>query len=417
MDNATHALVGLLLAEAAIQLAPGGDAERGRFFRTAARLSSVVANNVNDLDFLYARRLGEEKLGYLLHHRGHTHTLLFGLACGALIVAAVLLIAKRRGHALTGAQRSALILLGALGPCVHIGFDFLNNYGVHPFWPLDERWFYGDTLFIIEPWLWTLLIPALFFQIESRVGRASLGFVFVAGLALAWSLGLAPWWLAALLSGGGLVCVLWSRRARPRQRLIFASAALAVVLSLFALGSRQARAEVTAALQNEVVTVGGARERLVDAVLTPAPGDPLCFSVVTLHVAGDSYVARAAALTLAPGLVSAEGCRVQPTGLTLGLGAATRRSSPSLLWQGQWTGSLAELTRLRREHCEVAAFLHFARVPFWRSDGAALLIGDLRFDRDPDLDFDELLLRPGVTACPPWVPPWRPPRSELLGER
>ena len=42
---------------------------------------------------------------------------------------------------------------------LHIGMDFMNNYGVHPFWPVDSRWWYGDSVFIIEPLLWAACAP------------------------------------------------------------------------------------------------------------------------------------------------------------------------------------------------------------------------------------------------------------------
>ncbi len=39
----------------------------------------------------------------------------------------------------------------------HVFFDFLNNYGVRLLAPFDWRWFYGDAVFIIDPWLWLSL--------------------------------------------------------------------------------------------------------------------------------------------------------------------------------------------------------------------------------------------------------------------
>jgi inner membrane protein len=35
--------------------------------------------------------------------------------------------------------------------------DLLNNYGVRLLAPLDWRWFYGDAVFIVDPWLWLSL--------------------------------------------------------------------------------------------------------------------------------------------------------------------------------------------------------------------------------------------------------------------
>ena len=35
--------------------------------------------------------------------------------------------------------------------------DWLNTYGVRLLMPFDGRWFYGDALFIVDPWVWLLL--------------------------------------------------------------------------------------------------------------------------------------------------------------------------------------------------------------------------------------------------------------------
>ena len=39
----------------------------------------------------------------------------------------------------------------------HLFLDFLNNYGVRLLAPLEWRWFYGDAVFIVDPWLWLIL--------------------------------------------------------------------------------------------------------------------------------------------------------------------------------------------------------------------------------------------------------------------
>jgi hypothetical protein len=187
-----------------------------------------------------------------------------------------------------------------------------------------------------------------------------------------------------------------------------------LVILVFFATSRLAHAAVVEDLR--VAEAGAARgERTLDVVITPAPGNPLCFSAVTAHTLDDRYVARSARVATLPAFVSAERCRVQATGLTLGLAAPSLSSSASVYWEGEWRGSVSELAGLSRRHCEVWAWLRFARIPFWRPHGnAGWLLGDLRFDRDPELDFDELSVAPSPARCPPWVPPWRPPRGELL---
>src|SRR5439155_5643596 len=47
-----------------------------------------------------------------------------------------------------------ILLLAYLGVIVHVLMDLLNNYGVRLLMPFSQHWFYGDVLFIIDPWLW-----------------------------------------------------------------------------------------------------------------------------------------------------------------------------------------------------------------------------------------------------------------------
>jgi hypothetical protein len=42
------------------------------------------------------------------------------------------------------------------------------------------------------------------------------------------------------------------------------------------------------------------------------------------------------------------------------------------------------------------------------------VVGDLRYDRSPGLDFSDLPLD-RAAPCPKRVPPWIPPRSDLFG--
>src|SRR5688500_13795310 len=152
MDNVTHALAGLLIAEAAVALLERlSAAPTSPGFRRAARIVGVIGAEVPDIDVLYAGPArGMGKLGYLLHHRGHTHTVLFAVAA-ALAMWAVA-VALRRGA--PPGERRAMLWVALAGTLSHIALDYTNSYGVHPFWPVVNRWFYGDAVFIIEPWLW-----------------------------------------------------------------------------------------------------------------------------------------------------------------------------------------------------------------------------------------------------------------------
>ena len=49
-----------------------------------------------------------------------------------------------------------LLLLSFIGLYSHIFLDFLNSYGVRLLMPFSNRWFYGDALYIVDPWLYLM---------------------------------------------------------------------------------------------------------------------------------------------------------------------------------------------------------------------------------------------------------------------
>ena len=50
-----------------------------------------------------------------------------------------------------------LLLLSFIAILSHPILDGLNTYGVRWLMPFSGRWFYGDTLFIVDPWVWLIL--------------------------------------------------------------------------------------------------------------------------------------------------------------------------------------------------------------------------------------------------------------------
>ena len=50
-----------------------------------------------------------------------------------------------------------LLLLSCIAVLSHPVLDTLNTYGVRWLMPFSGEWFYGDTLFIIDPWVWLAL--------------------------------------------------------------------------------------------------------------------------------------------------------------------------------------------------------------------------------------------------------------------
>src|SRR5215211_2454951 len=183
MDNVTHSLAGLVLAESAVRLrAWRTGAEPSPRFRAVAAVSSMLAANLPDSDLFYTG-VGGDRLRYMLHHRGHTHTVVLAIVGAVLLWGAASLVWRWRARA-APAREDARWLLGLLlvGTLSHLVLDWTNSYGVHPFWPLDHRWRYGDAVFIVEPWFWVVAVPALVAATTRRAAQVLLALTLVVGL-------------------------------------------------------------------------------------------------------------------------------------------------------------------------------------------------------------------------------------------
>jgi len=183
MDNLTHTLAGLALAEAGL--------------RRTSRLATatlIVAANLPDVDGL-AYLFGGSIDG-LSFRRGWTHGALAMVLLPPFLVTIMLGWDRLRGRQ-PGLQARWLLVLAAIGVWSHPLLDLLNTYGVRLLMPFSPRWFYGDALFIIDPWLWlTLLLGIVLSQRrrrasphratrEGRPARLALGVAAVYALVMA----------------------------------------------------------------------------------------------------------------------------------------------------------------------------------------------------------------------------------------
>ncbi|MDP2307715.1 MAG: metal-dependent hydrolase [Pseudomonadota bacterium] len=385
MDNVTHALIGVLLARAAL---PWVGSLRGALW------AALLASEAPDIDLVLSPFFEDTRLGYLVHHRGHTHTLV-GAALLALVCAA---FARWRAP-----EARTVPLLGlALGAALlHVGADAWNNYGVHPFWPFENAWHYGDMIFILEPLLWLALLPLAFTTSLRRGARLGVGAL---GLALAsvTAIGLGPlsgvaWALGAM----GLVGL----QARWDRLWVPAGVTAAVLLS-FGAASRVADAGLRARF-----TTQRPGELLLDVVLTPRPATPWCWQGFVLSRDTTTYHARSVLFSLAPGLTPPRDCAVLPVAArTAPMVPPDLSSDAATAWGDRFEAPSGELAALAGEQCRVDAFLRFARAPFWEDDGERIIVGDLRFDFEQGLSFAEILTTrtlPADTHGCDHLPPWR----------
>jgi inner membrane protein len=160
VDNLCHTLVGAACGEAGLK--------RTTRLGTATLL---IASNLPDLDVL----VFATDMPSVAFRRGWTHGVLaqallplafagvmYALGCSRIAGAPRHLMPAPAGRGSGGAAHrradfGALLLLSYIGVLSHVALDLLNNYGVRLLMPFSGRWFYGDSVFIVDIWLWLAL--------------------------------------------------------------------------------------------------------------------------------------------------------------------------------------------------------------------------------------------------------------------
>jgi inner membrane protein len=414
LDNLTHTLAGFLLAEAAVQ-ARARQGQPSATFRTAAYVASALVNNAPDIDFVYAG-ITERPIGYLLHHRGHSHTVPVGLAIGLATAAVTIELARRKSWAWSRADRIALLAVCCAGPLVHVAMDFSNNYGVRPFWPASCRTLYGDAVFIVEPFFWAIAVPPLLFAARTRVGRLVLAAVLVLGVAVCWMVTFTPETtrvvspiMAAAVTITAAVSMLTAWRLAPGARIAYGFAASWAMAALFFGASSAARASIRSS------AMAPGRE-IHDVVITPFPANPLCATALVVATEGNDYVVRRARVAAFPTVLESDRCPTAAFGdPTAPLSPIAADATAAVTWKDEFRAPLRELSDLARQNCRAAALFRFLRVPYWVEVGDGdIVLGDLRYDRQRGLDFSDVQIEKNPRRCPEAVPPWVPPRRDVL---
>ena len=231
MDNLTHSLVGLAAAKSGLErLSPG------------ATGLCVLAANAPDADI--AVLLFSDRWGFLQHHRGITHsivgTITLALLLPLLFYLGDLVLAKLQNRS-PAVNLRGLLIASLLVSATHPIMDWTNNYGVRFFLPWDSRWFYGDLVFIVDPFIWLLLGSACFL-LSARTRVSSAFWLIVAAVVTALMF-LSPrgnlpqpWlirsvWISGLLT----VLILYVKRvgAKLGPKVAWSSLALVVVYWTF----------------------------------------------------------------------------------------------------------------------------------------------------------------------------------------
>lgn len=270
MDNLTHSLVGLAAAKA-------GLGRRSPY----ATFVCVAAANLPDIDIV---AVAGGPAFYLQHHRGITHSIVGMLALAValplLFVAGERLWARLRGRE-ARASLKWLLVCSLLLSVSHPLLDWTNSYGVRPLLPWDGRWFYGDLLFIVDPWVWLLLGGACSLLATARWQIVAWVLLALAVTVLFVRVGTQPdvgMPVGALVLWGvalAALVVLHLKKAGARFGRHAPALALALVVAYCgALSVIQARAKGEAEIVADGLA-GREGQRVLRVAATPVLADPL----------------------------------------------------------------------------------------------------------------------------------------------
>ena len=161
MDNLTHSLAGAILGQMGLKRKTG-----------LAMPTLIIAANLPDID-AFAVLLGGHQ--HLAIRRGITHGPIALLVLPLLLWAAMLAWDKwRPSEKRLPVHKGWLFGLAYIGCLSHPALDWLNNYGIRLLEPFSSQWFYGDTIFIIDIWIWVALALSVWISLRrERRGQGS----------------------------------------------------------------------------------------------------------------------------------------------------------------------------------------------------------------------------------------------------
>ena len=332
MDNLTHSLVGLAAAKSGLErLSPGATA------------LCVLAANSPDADIVVL--LFRDRWSFLQHHRGITHalvgTFVLSVLLPVLFLAGDFIISRIRKRRLQ-VRFVPLLIVSLLVTFTHPVLDWTNNYGIRPLLPWSSKWFYGDFVFIVDPFIWLILGSACFL-LTTRTRFLRLVWLFL-GVVLTLFIVFNP--------RGGNFPYPWLLRA------IWLTTMLGLVLLFIKrVGDRLGSKLAMTALVLVIVYWGG-------LMFAHSRAESYAFEQATVVAGKDEKISRLAAM---PTLANPFGwdCVFETDKATyrfhLTLGSEARASR--IVRYERPTGSLARVLKEVSEDRRTQIFLGFARFP------------------------------------------------------
>jgi inner membrane protein len=233
----------------------------------------------------------------------------------------------------------------------------------------------------------------------------------VAAIALCFFSGMVPQPLAVAYALLVAAMLLIGQRTPTNFALTASVAVWLGATAMFVITANKARSRVDALAAQQFPD-----SALLDRIVTPMPVNPACWEVMMLQRQADTAVLRRAMLALSPSWVTADQClgRSLDIEITAPLVPVPSDSTEQVKWYGQISTPIARLVDVARNNCEAAAAFRFIRMPWLANVKEGLVLGDLRYDREPELGFAEFVIT-DTPNCPAFEPKWLEPRRDLLG--
>lgn len=153
MDNLTHSLAGAVLGQMGLKKKTG-----------LGMATLIIAANIPDIDAVTTLLGGVQHLAL---RRGITHGPIAILLLPLLLTG--IMIGFDRWQTKRGKRpadrlpihKGWLLALAYIGCLSHPALDWLNSYGIRLLEPFSSQWYYGDSIFIIDIWMWIALIAGV----------------------------------------------------------------------------------------------------------------------------------------------------------------------------------------------------------------------------------------------------------------
>jgi len=324
VDPITHTFTGAALAAAGLRRAT-----------PLATVALILGANAPDVDALSYFGDGYESLAF---RRGWTHGVLalplWPFALTGLLLLWDRWVRRRRNPYAVAARAGPLLAVSALAVLTHPALDWLNTYGMRWLMPFDGTWFYGDALFIVDPWIWLTLGGVLFVKYSNHRSSRVQWIVFWALTSLlvladpvrvTWPV--RALWVVALAV---IVAIRWRRDKIVKSDVALdraAAAALAIVavyIGAMVGASAAARTQVHAALADRGIA-GVERVMVAPASANPFAGEVVAATADTYYMGRWQWLAE-------PRLELARESLPRPRGEVFEAAARTREAQRYLSW-------------------------------------------------------------------------------------